>query len=515
MALGLAAGRSLRAAFAPNFQGFGLRYRSSVRAAAAAEHDLDVRPTPLKTIQDLPGYGLLTGIYWNILRGYLLKTHELQIVHKEIFGPIWKSQFGPLIVINVANAELIEQILRQEGKYPLRSYMPHWREYRELRGHAYGPLCEYGLKWYQMRRMLNPKLLQPKAVINYAPAINEVVSDFVKKIERLRESQGDGVTVKDLSNELYKFAFEAITMVLFGTRIGCLADNVPQETQNFISAVGEMFHLSAILIFFPKAMWPYLSIWKKFVKAWDYLFFVAKKLVDKKIAQIEEWRAQGLPLEDGYLIHLLSNNKMTPIEIYGSLTELLLAGVDTTSNTISWALYNLAREASIQDQLYTEISSLHPGEQIPTTSDFSKMPLLKATIKETLRMYPVVPGNARVTVDKEVVVGDYCFPQNTLFHLCHYAVSYEDCNFAEPQRFKPERWLESKKQHPFSSIPFGFGLRTCIGKRVAELEMYSVLSTLINRFEVRPDPSGKRITAKTRTLLCPGDTMNLQFIDRR
>ena len=67
---------------------------------------------------------------------------SLQIEHSKIYGPLWKSKYGPLVIVNVASAELIEQVLRQEGRHPVRTDMPHWRAYRELRNQAYGPLTE-------------------------------------------------------------------------------------------------------------------------------------------------------------------------------------------------------------------------------------------------------------------------------------------------------------------------------------------------------------------------------------
>lgn len=66
-----------------------------------------------------------------------------KIEHSKIYGPLWKSKFGPIVVVNVASAELIEQVLRQEGRLPVRTDMPHWRTYRELRNQAQGPLTEY------------------------------------------------------------------------------------------------------------------------------------------------------------------------------------------------------------------------------------------------------------------------------------------------------------------------------------------------------------------------------------
>ncbi|TRY59297.1 hypothetical protein DNTS_016372 [Danionella cerebrum] len=438
-----------------------------------------------KTMDDLNGPSFLTSLYWLFGKGYFPITHQMQIEHSKIYGPLWKSKYGPLVIVNVANADLIEQVLRQEGRYPIRTDMPHWRGYRQLRNHANGPLTGIGPEWQRIRSILNPRMLKPKHVSGYANAINGVARDFIEKVAKLRTVKGDVVLVQDVAGELYKFAFEGICSVVFETRMGCLNDVIPEETQKFITSVGEMF---------------------------------PDELVRNKMTEIEGRVERGQEVEGEYLTHLLIGEQMSLTELLGSVTEILLAGVDTTSNTISWALYHLAREPEIQQKLLEEINNVCPGDQVPCSDDISRMPLLKAVIRETLRLYPVVPGNARVIAEKEIVVGGHLFPKNTLFHLCHYAVSYDEKIFPDPFTFLPQRWIREKQkqiaQHPFGSVPFGFGIRACLGRRVAELEMYLLLSQLIKRFEVRPDPSGKTVKAITRTLMIPGNSIDLQFIDR-
>ncbi|XP_076120282.1 cytochrome P450 [Alosa pseudoharengus] len=472
----------------------------------------------LKTMEDLDGPSFITSLYWLFGKGYFQTTHQMQIEHSKIYGPLWRSKYGPLVIVNVASADLIEQVLRQEGRHPIRTDMPHWRGYRELRNHAYGPLTEMGAKWQRIRSILNPRMLKPKHVSSYTNAINEVVRDFVQKVDWLRKTTGDGVMVNDLAGELYKFAFEGISSVLFETRLGCLNEKVPEETERFIFSVGEMFRLSPIIVLFPRSLWPYLPFWKHFVAVWDHLFTVAEDLVQKKMEEIQERVKKGEPVAGEYLTHLLVSEQMSVHEVLGSITELLLAGVDTTSNTISWALYHMASEPEIQERLYQEVESVCPGDKVPTSDDIARMPLLKAIIRETLRLYPVVPGNARITVENEIVVGGHRFPKQTLFHLCHYAVSYDEKIFPDPHAFLPERWLRGAdkqlNQHPFGSVPFGFGIRACLGRRVAELEMYLVLSQLIKHYEVRPDPTGQIVKPITRTLLVPATPMNLQFLNR-
>lgn len=471
-----------------------------------------------KTIDDLGGPSFLTTLNWLFVKGYFQTSQQLQIEHSKIYGPLWKSKYGPLVVVNVASAELIEQVLRQEGRHPVRSDMPHWRGYRELRNQAHGPLTEMGAKWQRIRSILNPRMLKPKHVSSYSNSINEVVTDFIQRLAWLRETRGGGVVVHDLAGELYKFAFEGICVVLFENRMGCMNEVMPEDTQKFISSVGEMFKLSVVIVLFPKSVWPYLPFWKQFVAAWDHLFKVAEELVQKKMEDLEVKAQLEQSVEGAYLTHLLLSDQMTVTEILGSITELLLAGVDTTSNTISWSLYLLAKHPEFQEQLYQEVISVCPGDKVPNSDDTAHMPYLKAIIKETLRLYPVVPGNARVTVEDEIVVGGYLFPKKTLFHLCHYCVSYDENIFPDPHTFMPQRWLrgadEKYKLHPFGSVPFGFGVRACLGRRVAELEMYLLLSRVIKQYEVRPDPDGTTVTPITRTLLCPAKPINLQFVDR-
>uniref|UniRef100_A0A668ADT9 Cytochrome P450 family 27 subfamily A member 3 n=1 Tax=Myripristis murdjan TaxID=586833 RepID=A0A668ADT9_9TELE len=185
-----------------------------------------------------------------------------------------------------------------------------------------------------------------------------------------------------------------------------------------------MFRLSQLVILFPKSTWPYLPFWKQFVAAWDYLFKVAEELVQQKIDDVQEKLQLGQPVEGEYLTHLLLSEQMTVTEILGSITELLLAGVDTTSNTISWTLYHMAKEPEIQEKLYQEVISVCPGEKVPTSDDIANMPYLKAVIRETLRLYPVVPGNARLTVENEIVVGDHLFPKKVRLYCCQQASNY-------------------------------------------------------------------------------------------
>ncbi|XP_070811079.1 sterol 26-hydroxylase, mitochondrial [Pituophis catenifer annectens] len=471
----------------------------------------------LKSPEELPGMGSLETLYWLFVKGYLLHTHQLQIISKKRFGPIWRSTTGPYLNINIGSPEIIEELLRQEGKYPIRSDMSLWKAHRDIRHLSYGPFTEDGERWHRLRQVLNKRMLKPSEALLYADSINEVVSDLIVHLENERKKSSSGVKVEDMANLLYRFALEGISYILFETRIGCLEKEIPVETKNFIDAIGYMFRNSVFVTFLPKWTRNMLPFFNRYLQGWDTIFAFGKKLIDQKTLELEKRLERGEEVS-GYLTYLLTSGQLSHEEIYGSITELLLAGVDTTSNTLSWCLYHLARNPDIQEALYQEIANVVPADQIPEAKDISKMPLLKAIIKETLRLYPVVPTNARIIAEKEVVIQGYQFQKNSLFVLAHYGISHDETNFPEPERFLPRRWLRDQREmspHPFSSIPFGYGVRACAGRRIAELEMHLALIRIMQKFLIRPDPQCTDVKSVSRIVLVPDKPINLDFLDRQ
>lgn len=214
---------------------------------------------------------MATTLYWLFVEGYADKGHLLQGIQRDIYGPIWRSRFGPFDMVNVASPELISQVIHQEGRYPVRTELPHWKEYRDLRGQAYGLHVNSGPEWSRLRGALNPKMLKLHEVSTFAAVINEVVDDLLKRFELLRGRSEDGSTVSDVASEFYKFGFEGISAILFETRLGCLQEDVPEDIMQFINAINNMFTLSELVVLLPRWSRTFLPLWKRFFQAWDDL----------------------------------------------------------------------------------------------------------------------------------------------------------------------------------------------------------------------------------------------------
>lgn len=507
----------------------GTRAKAAIPAALGAQESTESPGTGqdrprLRSLAELPGTGTLHFLFQLFLRGYLLRLHELQVLNKAKYGPMWTTSYGPYTNVNLASAPLLEQVMRQEGKYPIRDHMEQWKDHRDQKGLSYGIFITQGQQWYHLRHALKQRLLKPAEAALYTDALNEVIGDFITRLDQVRAESASGDQVPDMSHLLYHLALEAICYILFEKRVGCLEVSIPEDTATFIRSVGLMFRNSVYVTFLPKWTRPLLPFWKLYLDNWDNIFSFGKKMIDQKVQEIEAQLQAAGPdgvRVSGYLHFLLTNDLLSPRETVGTFPELLLAGVDTTSNTLTWALYHLSKNPEIQEALHKEVTGVVPFGKVPQHQDLAHMPLLKAVIKETLRLYPVIPTNSRIITEKETEINGFLFPKNTQFVLCHYVVSRDPTVFPEPDSFQPHRWLrkreadKSEKQHPFGSVPFGYGVRSCLGRRIAELEMQLLLSRLIQKYEVVLAPGMGEVKSLYRIVLVPSKKVSLRFLQRQ
>ncbi|XP_023578800.1 sterol 26-hydroxylase, mitochondrial [Octodon degus] len=437
---------------------------------------------------------------------------------------MWTSIMDSKLLVNLASAPLLEQVMRQEDKYPIRDTMELWKAHRDYQNMPYGPFTTEGHQWYQLRHALNQRMLKPTDAALYTDALNDVIDDFIVRLNQIRAESVSGDQVPDMAHFFYHFALEAICYILFEKRVGCLEPLIPEDTVNFIRSVGFMFQNSIYVTFLPKWTRPLLPFWKRYLDGWDTIFLFGKKLLDEKFkevdAQLQTAGPDGVQIS-GYMHFLLTNGLLSPREALGTLPELLMAGVDTTSNTLAWTLYHLSKDSELQAALHKEVVGVAPPEKVPQHKDLAQMPLLRAVLKETLRLYPVVPTNSRIITEKEIQVDGYLFPKNTQFVLCHYAASRDPSTFPDPESFQPHRWLRKSKvdapkaQHPFGSVPFGYGVRGCLGRRVAELEMQLLLARLMQHYEVVLAPETGEIKPLARIVLVPNKKLALRFLKRQ
>ncbi|RXM95112.1 25-hydroxyvitamin D-1 alpha hydroxylase, mitochondrial [Acipenser ruthenus] len=253
-----------------------------------------------------------------------------------------------------------------------------------------------GEEWQSIRSLLGKHMLRPKEVEAYGDILNSVVTDLLRKLQQQRRKNGLNV-VRDIANEFYKFGLEGISSVLFESRIGCLEPSVPKETEEFIQSINTMFVMTLLTMAMPKWLHRiFKKPWHKFCQSWDYMFAFAKGHIDGRMAEVAEKVLRGEAVEGRYLTFYLSRQNLPMKAIYSNVTELMLAGVDTISSTMSWTLYELSRHPEVQDALYREIQKVLQGNPIPSANELEGKakygPMWKASFGPILTVHVAEPA---------------------------------------------------------------------------------------------------------------------------
>uniref|UniRef100_A0A7N6AQN2 Cytochrome P450, family 24, subfamily A, polypeptide 1 n=1 Tax=Anabas testudineus TaxID=64144 RepID=A0A7N6AQN2_ANATE len=492
--------------FKPTSSACVLEEKDAVEAAPCAHassraHSLDAMPGPT----NWP----LVGSFVELMRkGGLTRQHEALIDYHKKFGKIFRMKLGSFKSVHIGAPCLLEALYRKEGSYPQRLEVKPWKAYRDMRDEAYGLLILEGKDWQRVRSAFQQKLMKPTEVVKLDGKINEVLVDFVARVGKIN----DNGKIEDLYFELNKWSFETICLVLYDKRFGLLQEKVNEEAMNFITAVKTMMSTFGVMMVTPVNIHKRLNtkIWRNHTAAWDRIFSTAKVYIDKKLKR-NDARAP-----DDLIGDILENSRLSKKELYAAITELQIGGVETTANSMLWAIFNLSRNPGAQRKLLEEIRKVVPPDQDPCGEHIKSMPYLKACLKESMRLSPSVPFTSR-TLDKDTVLGDYAIPKGTVLMINTHALGSNEEYFDDVKQFKPERWLrETSTINPFAHVPFGIGKRMCIGRRLAELQLQLAMCWVRNKYEnfdiVATD--NKPLDVIHSGLLVPNRELPVAFIRR-
>ncbi|HEY6779725.1 MAG TPA: cytochrome P450 [Thermoleophilaceae bacterium] len=230
------------------------------------------------------------------------------------------------------------------------------------------------------------------------------------------------------------------------------------------------------------------SPWGKFLRARDRVdaLLFEEIRARRTVADLEE-RADVLSLllqardEDG--------SGMTDTQLRDELVTLLVAGHETTASQLAWTLERLLRTPAALTRLKREL---------PEGDDY-----LECVIKESQRTRPVLTYSALRTLTEPVELGRYSVPAGWTIAASAWLVQHRPELYPDPQAFRPERFEEGAPP-PFSWVPFGGGVRRCLGAAFATYEMRIVLRTILERCELEaPDPKPEAMRRRAITFV-PG-----------
>ena len=180
---------------------------------------------------------------------------------------------------------------------------------------------------------------------------------------------------------------------------------------------------------------------------------------------------------------------MPHAQVRDEVMAMMLAGSETTASTIAWVCHLLGEHPQVQDRLRAEVDAVLGGRPVGI-GDVSRLVHMRHVINEVLRLYPPVWLLSRRTLE-DVELGGHTLPAGSSVFFSAYAVNRDPALHADPDEFRPERWAADPALSTSRSafLPFGAGLRGCIGEPFAWAEMTVFLATLLGARTLRPVPN--------------------------
>ncbi|KAK7349601.1 hypothetical protein VNO77_07088 [Canavalia gladiata] len=183
---------------------------------------------------------------------------------------------------------------------------------------------------------------------------------------------------------------------------------------------------------------------------------------------------------------LEDNSQVSRPHVLHLFLDLFVAGIDTTSSTIEWTMTELMRNPEKLEKVKEELQQiLTKGEQVEE-SHISKLPFLRAVVKETLRLHPPVPFLLPHKSDVDVELCGYMVPKSAQIMVNVWGMGRDSTIWENPNEFMPERFLDSEidfKGKDFELIPFGSGRRICPGLPLAYRAVHILLASLLCAYD--------------------------------
>ncbi|KAL7045081.1 hypothetical protein ACKWTF_002150 [Chironomus riparius] len=423
---------------------------------------------------------------------YGLGLNEMHRMINEEYGNIVKmpSLFGKPEMIFSYNDSDNETILRNESKKPYRYSFEPMKYFREkirpdVYGGEYGSIAsEHGDRWYKIRTLVNPVMLQPKMVQRYTESINAITLDFINYI-----------LTRDISNQMSNrdlnlWSLESIANITLDRRLGLFNNNTngDVEAEKMIDLIRRFFIMCVDFEVSP-SIWKYYhtKAFKEYMNVNNDLLNIVMNYIEATIEETRENKAGKVENVNGIFQQLLKIDKRVAIIM---AVDSMIAGIDTTASAITGILYCLAKNPEKQEKLREEILKTILTSELNAKS-LSNLPYLRACIKEGMRLYPPVSGTSRKT-DVDLTLSNYFIPKGTYVVTWPQLFYRLENIFPHSNKYLPERWIKSKEQKcpqlnqstKFHFLPFGHGVRSCVGRRFANIEMEILLINLLRRFKI-------------------------------
>ncbi len=244
-------------------------------------------------------------------------------------------------------------------------------------------------------------------------------------------------------------------------------------------------------------------------------FFAARDRVDRLLFAEIAARRQADVTDRPDILSLLvraTYEDGRPLEdqaLRDELVTMLVAGHETTATALAWAVSHVLGSEDVRDRVVGELAKAGPALDAQRVM---RLEYLDAVCRETLRLTPIIPLVGR-RLTRPMRIGGADLPAGVVAAPCIYLAHRRHDRWPEPERFRPERFLETKPT-PYEFLPFGGGVRRCLGMAFALVEMKIVLAEVLGRVELRAAPGYQVRVVRRSVTLAPSEGMPV-VVERR
>ena len=435
-----------------------------------------------RRLSELPGPKGLP-LLGNLLELDLQHLHQVLGNWCQKYGAVYSFKLGPKPVLVISEPDLIQSILRNRpARY--RRFGAIETVLEEMG--VTGVFSAEGAQWKRQRR-LTANALDARHLRQFFPTLIEVTDRLRKRWHTAAERREP----TDVQQDLMRYTVDITTNLAFGYDMNTLekkGDVIQQHLEKIFPKVNSRINAA-----FP--YWRYFKLPSD--RSLDRSLGSVRDTITEIITQARARLAEEPDLAEhptNFLEAMLSADRegeeaFTDEEIYGNILTLLLAGEDTTANTLAWMMHLMVEHPEVQLPMRQE------AERVTGTSgllnelqDAEQLQYIEAVALEAMRLKPVAPMVV-VEPNEDVEVGGVSIPRGTAMMLLTSRAALEDAHFAAAARFNPERWLDagqaSSNGHDTKAfVPFGFGPRFCPGRNLAMVEIKIAMAMVCSTFEL-------------------------------
>ncbi|KAM5163934.1 cytochrome P450 2K4-like [Mantella aurantiaca] len=404
-------------------------------------------------------------------------TETLMKLSKQ-YGSVFSIQMGSVKMVVLSGYETVSKALVDYAdEFAERPKIPMFEDINK----GYGLPFSHGENWKTMRRFTLSKLRDfGMGKKNIEDRILEECEFFTKELESL-EGKPEDLTIKT------NFAIgNIIISIIFGHRF----DYQHPILLRLLGLISENMNLLgspsiAMYNFFP--MFYYLcGTHSRVMQNIDDIHNFLKTEFVEHLKGLDRDDQRGFV--DAFLIKQEEeksdpNTYFHEMNLLSTVTSLFMAGTETTSSTIRWAVSYMIEYPEIQRRVHEEIDRVIGSAQ-PRIDHRKNMPYTNAVIHETQRFANIVPLNLPRETTRDVTFQGYHLPKGTYIVPLLESVLYDKTQFEKPESFYPEHFLDSRgafvKKAAF--IPFSAGRRSCPGETLAKMELFLFFTSLMQKF---------------------------------